>query len=95
MRKITVYCGESIQSLCNSELHPINEVKRAIDLINSNVNVFCYSNNPDFVSAIKYIGESKGVEVEFFLNNVSTGNDIEKIFEDFNRSLDLIHINSN
>jgi len=91
MKKITVYCGESISDKCRQQFHPIKEVERAVELISTNRDVITYSNHPDFVSAIKYIGLKQGVETEFFLNGVSCGSDIEPIFNDFNRALDMIN----
>ena len=91
MKKVTVYCGETITDKCRQQQHPVKEVERANELINSNQDSITYSNSSDFVSAIKYIGEKQGVQVEFFLNGVSCGNDIEPIFGDFNRALDMIN----
>jgi len=95
--KINIYCGESIESSPENgiEIHPISQVKNALRMVEKSIklkqNSTAYSNNPDFVSAIKYICELKEVEVEFFLNGESQGSDIEKIFEDFNRSYDLLN----
>lgn len=92
MIKIKVYCGESIEDKCRQQLHPLNEVKRANEIIElAKDGMICYSNHPDFVSAMKYIGEKQGIEVEFFLNGVSCGNNIDPIFEDFNKALDMIN----
>lgn len=90
--KISVYCGESIEDKCRQQLHPLNEVKRAKEIIElAKDGMICYSNHLDFVSAIKYIGDKQGVDVEFFLNGVSCGNDIDPIFGDFNRALTMIN----
>lgn len=91
MKKIKVYCGETIEDKCKQQLHPVKEVEIANILVNSDHDVVTYSNNPDFVSAVKYIGKKQGVETEFFLNGVSHGNDIEPIFADFNRALDMLN----
>lgn len=91
MKKVTVYCGETITEKCRQQLHPVKEVELANELINSSHDVVTYSNSTDFVSAIKYIGKKQGVETEFFLNGVSCGDDIEPIFNDFNRALDMIN----
>lgn len=92
MRKILVYCGESIDTADNTrkQLHPLNEVKEALKYINATDNFHICSNSPDFVMAMKNICEKNKIEVEFFLNGVSQGNDIERIFEDFNRAYNLI-----
>ncbi len=92
MKKVKVYCGESIQDFCDGQLHPIKEVEKASDVFKFLVGEsHFYSNSPDFVSAMKYIGEKQNVEVEFFLDGISCGNDIEPIFKDFNRALDMIN----
>ncbi len=91
MKKVTVYCGETITSKCSKQLHPVDEVLLANTLVNSDKDEIYYSNNPDFVSAVKYIGKKQGVETEFYLNGIRQGNDIEAIFKDFNRALDLIY----
>ena len=91
MKKVTVFCGLSIQDKCEKQLHPIREVEQARALINSKQNEIAYSNNSDFVSAIKYIGIKQKVETEFFLNGISCGNDIEPIFADFNIAFDMIN----
>lgn len=91
MKKVTVYCGESVQGHCRHQLHPVMEVKAAKELIDSDKDEIAYSNHPDFVSAVKYIGKKQGVETEFFLNGVSLGNNIDPIFGDFNQSFDLIN----
>ncbi len=90
MKKVIVYCGETIQEKCGQQLHPVVEVQNALRLIMSGSNEVAYSNNTDFISAIKHIGLKQKVETEFFLNGVSCSNDIEPIFEDLNRALDMI-----
>lgn len=91
MKKVTVYCGESIEMKCYKQIHPVKEVEYANKLVLSEKDEVAYSNNSDFISAVKYIGLKHKVETEFFLNGVSCGSDIEPIFEDLNRSLDLIN----
>ena len=90
-KKVTVYCGMSIEDKCGKELHPINVVLEAQKLIMSDKDEIAYSNNHDFVSAIKYIGKKNGVTTSFFLDGTLCGNDIEPIFENFNKSLDMIY----
>jgi len=98
MRTIKVYCGESVQDKCGSQLHPLNEVERAVELLSSTGgDDIIYSNSPDFVMALQNIRETidekggvLGVELEFFLDGVSYGSSIEEVFSDFNRSLDRI-----
>ncbi len=90
MKKITVYCGETIQEKCGRQLHPVQEVELAKKLIESDNDEVAYSNSPDFISAIKYIGLKQGVETVFFLNETNYGDDIDPIFGDFNRSLDMV-----
>lgn len=85
---IRVYCGMTIEN--RDTLHPLNEVKAAQRTILRKKSTDCYSNSPDFVSTMKYFGEKEGVQVEFFLDGISLGNNIEPIFEDFNRALDYM-----
>ncbi len=87
--KIEVYTGETIEYYCISR-HPVSEVKKAKDVIDSNKSTKCYSNSSDFISSIKYLAEQNNIEIEFFLNNISVGSDIEPIFADLNRSFDLM-----
>ena len=91
MKKVTVFCGESIQEKCGKQLHPVAEVQNANTLVCSNKNEVAYSNNSDFISAVKYIGKKQDIETEFFLNGKSCGDDIDSIFDDLNRALDMIH----
>ena len=87
---IRVYSGESIEDKCRTQKHPLNEVKRAKEIIDLNKSIDCYSNSPDFVSTIKYLSDKYSITSEFFLNGESFGNDIEPIFEDFNRAFTLM-----
>ena len=91
MKKVTVYSGESVEDKCGPQVHPANEVKNALKVVTSDEDEVVYSNHPDFVMAVKYIGIREKVETEFFLDGVSHGDDIEPIFKDFNRSIDLIN----
>lgn len=88
---IRVYCGVSIEDKCRHQLHPLNEVIQAQKLLSLNKSMDFYSNSPDFVSAIKYLYKEKNIKCEFFLNGESTGDDIEPIFENFNKSFDLLN----
>lgn len=90
MKTVKVFCGESVQDKCGRQLHPVAEVNRAIEILNSPTDEIVYSNHPDFVSAIKYAGQKKNINTEFFLNGISYGDDIEEIFKDFNRALDMM-----
>lgn len=91
MKKIKVYCGETIQEKCGQQLHPVKFVELARLLVLSDKDEVCYSNNSDFVMAVKYIAKKHNIDVEFFLNGNSCNDDIEPIFNDFNRSLDMIN----
>ena len=87
---IRVYCGESIEDKCRHQLHPLNEVIQAQKSLSLNKSMDFYSNSPDFVSAIKYLCQEKNITCEFFLNGESTGSNIEPIFDNFNKSFDLL-----
>lgn len=94
--KIRVYCGETVLTNDNESSHPVKQVLRVKNIVKrvqdlKLVNYDCWSNSPDFVSGMKYLCEKVGIEVEFFLNGVSYGADIEPIFADFNRALDMIN----
>lgn len=91
MKKVTVYCGESIQEKCGPQMHPVTQVQNANKLILSDKEEVAYSNDADFISAIKYIGIKQKVQTEFFLNGVSCSNNIEPIFGDLNRALDMVN----
>ncbi len=87
---IRVYCGIIIEDKCGKQLHPLNDVKEAQKIIMAKKSVDCYSNSPDFVSTIKYLGEKENVQTEFFLNGLSFGNNIDPIFGDFNKAMDYM-----
>lgn len=90
-KKVRVYCGETIvRNGLQTQRHPTQEVKEANRIICSPIDEKVYSNSPDFVLAIKSIGDKYKVETEFFLNGESCGSDIEPIFEDFNRAYSMI-----
>lgn len=91
MKKITVYCGESIEDKCGKELHPVNIVKLAQEKVLSSIDEIIYTNNPDMIMGLKYIPKKHKVNIEFLLNGVECGDDIEPVFTDLNRSLDLIN----
>jgi hypothetical protein len=91
MKKIKVYCGETIQEKCGMQLHPIQEVKNAAKTVMSSNDEVVYSNNTDFIGAIQFIAIKNNVAIEFFLNGVSVGDDIEPIFADLNRGFDLLY----
>jgi hypothetical protein len=87
--KISVYCGISVQNNCVDE-HPLLDVQKAIELIDRKQSTYTYTNSPDKVLTLKHYGEEKGIELEFFLDGVSLGNNIEPIFADFNKAHDLL-----
>lgn len=87
---IEIYCGQSA-TLNPEQSHPLDEVEFAKKVIDSNEDLYIVSHSPDFVSAIKNYADKKGRKVEFFLNNVSCGNDPEPIFKDFNRAIERIN----
>lgn len=88
--KIDVYCGETVEQLCRHQLHPVNEVKQAKMIIDLNKSTIVYSNSPDFITAIKFLADSKKINIEFYLDGKSCGNEIESIFDDMNRSFKLM-----
>ena len=50
-----------------------------------------FSNSPDFIFAIKYLCQEFNINCLFYLNGESLGNNIEPIFEDFNKSFELVN----
>ncbi len=88
---IRVYCGESVEDKCGDQKHPLNDVRMANEIVESKQSIDCYSNSPDFVSAIKYLAEKKSINIEFFLDGESVGDDIEPIFANFNSAFDLLN----
>ncbi len=91
MKTIKIYCGESIQNLCGKQVHPVTEVKRAEILVNSKYDIIDHSNSSDFIFAVNYMSKKQNIQAEFFLNGISTGNDIEPILADLDRALDMIN----
>lgn len=88
--KLIIFCGVSIQDKCTPQLHPINDIKLAIEKIDAGVDATLYSNSPDFVDAIKNICDAKNIEYEFYLDGALKGTEINDIFEDFNRSFKFL-----
>ena len=68
---IKVYSGLTEEKNCRHQLHPINEVLKAEELVLSNKDIVTYSNSQDFIMAVKYIALKHKLEVEFFLDGVS------------------------
>lgn len=87
---IKVYSGVSVEDKCRSQLHPLNEVIKAKEIVDLHKSIDCYSNSTDFIQTIKYYAKLKNINTEFFLNGESFGSEIEPIFEDFNKSFDFI-----
>ena len=93
MKKLKIHCGVTIEDECEKQRHPLTEVQNAefiVRTMKDNSERIEYSNCPDFVSTIKSLSTKYNIDVEFFLNGISTGEDIEIIFEDFNKSYELI-----
>lgn len=88
--KIKVYCGMSVEDKCDQQLHPINEVLRAKEILDAKTSTTVYSNSTDFILTLFYLGKKSEVDLEFFLDGVSCGNEIEPIFEDLNKAFDLL-----
>jgi hypothetical protein len=95
MKTITIHTGQSIEGRAGHERHPVSNVLLAKTIIDStrkdNSPAVFYSNSTDFISAMFHYGEVNSISIEFVINGVPVGNDIEKVFEDFNQALDLIN----
>lgn len=87
---IRVFCGITVEDKCRQQLHPLNEVKKAQKIVDLNKSIDCYSNNSDFILTIKYYSLEKGVKTEFYIDGQNCRDNIEPIFESFNKSFDLI-----
>lgn len=87
---IKIYSGITVEDKCRHQLHPLNEVIKAKKIVDLGKSTECYSNSTDFIQTIKYYSLAKGVNVEFYLDGKSYGNDIEPLFEDFNKSFDFM-----
>jgi hypothetical protein len=87
---IKVYTGIQYEDKCGTELHPVSYVKKAESIIANKTSATVYSNNLDFISAIFYLCKRDNINCEFFLNDKSVGFNIEPIFMDFNKALELI-----
>lgn len=85
-----IYIGETIQHKCNIELHPINQVNRAIGLINAKKSFTYYTNNPEFIMTIFHYGRAANFIIDFNLNGDFIGDDIETVFKDLNRAFKII-----
>lgn len=95
MRKIKIFTGQDIdRDKLNPELirmHPVESVDYAKKVVYGEVLVDdFYTNDADFIMAIKYFSElHENIEVEFFLNGVSNGYSFAKSMKDINRAIDL------
>ncbi len=84
---IEVFCGVSVEDMCGTQRHPVNEVKLAEEVVGYNKSLHWYSNSPDFVLSIRRLAREKGVQIKFYLDGVCHEDDVEPIFEDFNKAL--------
>lgn len=93
MNGIHVYTGESVEPTCGPQLHPVNEVRKAVNLVAVAMGqpVSVCSNSAEFIRAVKQLAEAGSVPCTFYLDGTSMGSDIEPIFEDLNRGIDAIH----
>jgi hypothetical protein len=91
MKTITIHTGQSVEDLTGRERHPVNAVKLAKYIFYTSTKkiLTLHSNSPDFIKAMSALAEKNHIPIEFFVNGVK--GDIEKVFENFNRSLDLIN----
>jgi hypothetical protein len=90
MKTVKVYCGISIQDKCSKELHPVEYVKLSEKIILSDKDEICYSNSPDFIAGIREYGLKYKVNTEFYLDGTYCDN-IDEIFGNFNKSLDILY----
>lgn len=86
-----IHSGKSIEHELTQMYHPVTQVNLAYDFITSNDKLITYSNSPDFIMAAKYIAQKYNVAINFYKDGINCGDDIEPIFDDFNKSLDMIN----
>ena len=90
---LTIHTGRTVENITGKELHPVNAVllaKKIFDTtIKSDKNLVFHTNSTDFVSAISALAEANRVPIEYYIDGVK--GDIEKVFEDFNKALDIIN----
>jgi hypothetical protein len=86
-----IQSGKSIEHELTKMYHPVPQVNLAYDFITSNDKLIAYSNNPDFIMASKFFAKKYNIDVHFYKDGINCFNDIELIFEDFNKSLDMIN----
>lgn len=93
--KISVHSGRNViivggRQAGRKNTHPVDDVLYAYSLLKSKKSTTIYTNSADTLSVLKHVGNQLNVDVEFFLNGKSQGNEIEAIFEDLNKSFELI-----
>lgn len=91
-KTIKIYTGKTIENKCGKQLHPISEVENAIKLLKETENIEVYSNSTDFCMAMKYCRPDE-CSFQIFLNGKEV--DMERVFNEFNKSYDLINKKSN
>lgn len=85
--KVTIYSGISVEDKCGKQLHPLTEAKNAKDILDKATDdITIYSNSTDFISVVYHYVIKTDHELEFILDGVSLGSDIDLLFWDFNRS---------
>ena len=86
---ITINTGISVEKQCREPKHPLNEVKNAKEIFDLNITTKVYSNSPDFVQTLSMLCDKHNREYELILDGENVGHDLNKVFSDFNKSLDL------
>lgn len=89
-KTIIIYTGLTVDKGINTEKHPLNQVKKAIKIIDnpSKYKQIFTSNSPQFVSTLYYYGRQEGFKVFLYLNKKRAT--LEKVFKDWNKCYDLM-----
>lgn len=83
---MNLYCGLSIEHKCGKELHPLTNVQRGVEYVKNGADM--YSNSPDLVMMMVEVCKNRNIHLNIYLDGVIS--DIETVFNDFNRSYDII-----
>jgi hypothetical protein len=90
--KITINTGKSIEHTAGRELHPVSAVILAKNIFNraikNNRNLVYFSNSTDFISTMSALADINHIPITFYIDGIK--GDMEDVFEDFNKSIDLV-----
>ena len=91
---IKVYCGELEEDRATEDCHPVTYVTRAYETTKNYTGeeLIIVTNSLDFIGALYYFSKKRKIkDIEFYLNRMPVHKNIEKIYADFNRSIDMLN----